>query len=359
MAWWNPIDYATQGVKEAASYITGNPYDARNPASQYYGEQKSVVTPGRAYTPSEASNLGISARSSGTLGATGAATSSAYNAPGVNTNSGPVGGANQGVNTSAYDQAIGNTNSAIDRLGSQFTSGNSAIDSSYQNALNQLLLGRNQSQNAYDTSKQQATQGYVGAKNTIGTNAGASLQGLQRLLGSRGAGGSSAFNQAAPEAVARQATQQRAEAGNQFGQNNQALDTNWNNYLTGYNNSVADVGNQRDQQRQGLQSNIENNRATLLQSLAQLTAQRSQAQGGNGVAESQPFLDQANGILNAQSSYNVAPINYQTQAYNAPDLASYTTNPQAAPTFQGQPAQNDYFSPYLSTLLGKKQQFGA
>lgn len=353
MAWWNPIDYATQGVKEAGSYITGNSYDARNPASQYYGEQKSVVTPGRAYTPSEASKLGINAPQVQGL-STGEAAGS-----GVSTAGGPVGGAGQGFDTAAYDQAIGNTNSAIGRLGSQFTSGNSAIDSSYQNALNQLLLGRNQSQNAYDTSKQQATQGYVGAKNTIGTNAGASLQGLQRLLGSRGAGGSSAFTQAAPEAVARQATQQRAEAGNQFGQNNQALDTNFNNYLTGYNNSVADVGNQRDQQRQGLQSNIENNRATLLQSLAQLTAQRSQAQGGNGVAESQPFLDQANGILNAQSSYNVAPINYQTQAYNAPDLASYTTNPQAAPTFQGQPAQNDYFSPYLATLLGKKQQFGA
>ena len=266
------------------------------------------------------------------------------------TDTGGVAGA--GTNTTGYDpaayqQAIGNTNAAIGRLGNTLNSGNSAIDSSYTNALNQLLLGRNQSQQAYDTTKQQTAQDYIGAKNTIGANAGASLHGLQRLLGSRGAGGGSAYNIAAPEAVARDATLQRNDVGNQFGQNNQALDTNWNNYLTGYNNSVADVGAQRDQQHQQLQQNIESNRATLLQTLAQLT----QAQGGNA----QPYIDQANQVLDQNSNYNVAPINYQTQAYNAPELSRYTSNPGATPTFQGQPAGNDYFSPYLAALLGKKQ----
>jgi hypothetical protein len=181
---------------------------------------------------------------------------------------------------------------------------------------------------------------------------------LQRLLGSRGAGGSSAYNQVAPEAVGREATLQRTGASNTFGQNNQALDTNWNNFLTGYNNEVAGAGAQRDQQRQGLQSNVETNRASLLQTLAQLSAQRAQAAGGNGVGAAQPFLDQANAVLDHISNYNVAPINYQTQAYAAPDLANYTVNPNAAPTAQGQPASTDYFSPYLAALLGKKQQQG-
>lgn len=273
---------------------------------------------------------------------------------------GSTGQNNAGSSTTAddlagFDQAIANTNSAMGRLGNQFSSGNSAIDSSYQNALNQLLLGKNQSQQAYGASKQQASTDYVGAKNTIGANAGASLFGLQRLLGSRGAGGSSAATQVAPQAVARQATLQRNDVGNAFGANNQALDTNWNNYATGYNNSVADVGDQRDRQRQGLQGNVDSNRATLLQTLAQLTAQRDQVAGGNGVGAAQPFLDQANSVLNGLSNYNVAPINYQTQAYNAPSLAAYTTNPNATPTFQGQSPGNDYFSPYLAALLGKKQ----
>lgn len=264
----------------------------------------------------------------------------------------------QGVNDpgtiSAYNQAIANTQAGVDRLPAQLQSGYGSIDASYQNALNQLLLGKNQANSAYDTSKQQTSKDYIGAKNTIGANAGSTLSGLLRLLGSRGAGGSSAYNIAAPEAVARSATAQRQDVGNTFGANNQALDTNWGNFLTGYNNQVSSAGNQKDQQRQSLESNINTNKASLLQSLAQLAAQRDQAAGGSGTAAAQPYLDQANNLLSSLSSYSTSPINYQTSAYSAPSLNSYTTSP-TTPTYQGQTQSNDYFSPYLGALLGKKQ----
>lgn len=265
------------------------------------------------------------------------------------------------INTSLgqYDQSIGNTNSAINRLGSQQATGNTGIDSSYQNAINQLLLGKNQGQTAYDANKQQSATGYVGAKNTIGSQAGASLNGLLRLLGSRGAGGGSAYNMAAPQAVGREASLQRSGAGQTFGENNQALDTNWNNYMTGYNNQVSGVGNQRDQQKQTLQSSIDTNRASLLQSLATLQGQRAQVAGGSATGASQPYLDQANTLLDKVSNAPAAaPINYQTQAYQAPSVASYTVNPNATPTYNGQTG-GDYFSPYLQSLLGKKQQTAA
>lgn len=265
-------------------------------------------------------------------------------------------GVNDPVTLAAYDQGIGNTQSALGRLDNQFNSGNSQIDASYQNALNQLLLAKNQANIAYDTNKHQTATDYVGGKNTVRSNAGASLQGLQRLLGSRGAGGGSAATITAPGAVAREATLQQGGLAGTFGANNQALDTNWGNYMTGYNNEVSGAGNQRDQQRQQLSQSIDNNRATLKQSLALLTGQRSAAQGGNGAAAAQPFLNQANSILDRLSNYSVAPINYQTQAYQAPDLAQYTSNPNSTPTFQGQGAANDYTSPYLQALLGKKQQ---
>ncbi len=275
--------------------------------------------------------------------------------PGTDTSAGGGGasGANQ-AQLSAYDQAIGNTQAGINRLPTQLNSGLSGIDSSYQNALNQLLLGKNQGQQAYDTNKQQTATGYVGAKNTIGSQAGSTLNGLLRLLGSRGAGGSSAALTAAPQAVTRGATLQRADVANTFGQNNQALDTNWNNYLTGYNNQVSSAGSQRDQSKQSLQQSIDANKASLLQTLAQLQSQRGQAAGGNGVADAQPYLDQANQLLDQSANYTTAPINYQTQAYQAPSVASYTVNPQQ-PAQYNQQGNQDYFSPYLQSLLGKKQ----
>jgi hypothetical protein len=92
-----------------------------------------------------------------------------------------------------------------------------------------------------------------------------------------------------------------------------------------------------------------------LQNLAALQAQRAEALGGNSVSASQPYLDQANAILDKTSNYKSTPIKFNTQTYQAPSLASYTVNPNATPEYQGsQP--NDYFSPYLQALLGKKQQ---
>jgi hypothetical protein len=288
-------------------------------------------------------------------GAQGTAPSGAYQSSGAATPS-YTAGVNDPATLAQYDQGIGNTQAALGRLGDQFNSGNSQIDASYQNAINQLLLGKNQANTAYDTNKHQTATDYVSSKNTIGANAGSSLNGLQRLLGSRGAGGGSAATIAAPGAVTRQATIQRGQASNTFGANNQALDTNWNNYLTGYNNEVSSAGNQRDTQRQQLQQSVDNNRATLLQTLASLSGQRSAAQGGNGAASAQPYLDQANSVLDHLANYNVSPINYQTQAYQAPDLAQYIVNPNATPTFQGEAQTSDYTSPYLAALLGKKQQ---
>lgn len=254
-----------------------------------------------------------------------------------------------------YDQSIGNTQNAINRTGSQLASGNSQIDASYQDAINQLLLGKNQANATYTDNKKTTATDYVGSKNTIRSQAGGSLSSLLRLLGSRGAGGSSAATITAPGAVARQATLQQNDVGSTFGANNRALDTNWNNYLTGYNNEVSSAGSQRQRSQQTLQDQINNNKAQLLQTLATLQQQKSAYQGGNPAAASQGSIDQANALLNSTANYNVAPITYQTQAYNAPSLGSYTVNPNAAPTFNGQTQSNDYTSPYLAALLGKKQ----
>ena len=254
-----------------------------------------------------------------------------------------------------FDQSINNTQAGINRLGTERDSSYSTVDASWQDALNQLLLGKNQANETYTGNKKTAATDYVGAKNTITSQAGSSLTGLLRLLGSRGAGGGTAYRTTAPGAVARDATIKRTDAGNTFGANNQALDTNWNTYLTDYNNQVSSANAQRERERGNINNAIETRRATLLQTLAQLQAQRATAAGGNPVAAAQPYLDQANNVLNSVANYRVNPITYQTQAYKAPELSSYSFNP-TTPTYQGQRQANDYTSPYLAALLGKKQQ---
>ena len=253
----------------------------------------------------------------------------------------------------AYNQAIGNTNQAIDRLPTQLESGYSSIDAQRNNALNQLLLGKNRANETYDTNKLETGQDYVGSKNTIGSQAGSLLSGLWRLLGSRGAGGGSAYRNLAPGAVARQATLQRGDVSTQFGKNNRLLDTNWNTFLQDYANSRLDVKDQRAQAREKLQSFITTNKSELLQQLADLTSKRDQ-----NVASGQPYIDQANTLLDKVANYKTDPIKYKVGAYTAPSLESYIARPGATPTYQGTAASDDYTSPYLAALLRKQQPVG-
>lgn len=282
--------------------------------------------------------------------------------PGANTTAGGQtgGGTTLGYNDpgtlALYGQSIDNINKAMGLQGGQLQQAQGTINANTLNALNQLLLGRNQGEQSYHSNQLQQQQNDVQAKSQIGANAGLSLNGLQRLLGSRGAGGSSSYSMLAPEAVANQASQQFGQTQQQFGQNMQGLDTNWGNYLTGYNNQVSGVQDQQQQQLQGAQNTVDQNKASLLQQLATLTTERAGAQGNaNPGASAQPYLDQANGLLAGLSNYTPSAINYQTNAYQAPSLSSYTVNPNASPTFNGQPAGNDYFTPYLQALMGKKQ----
>ena len=198
----------------------------------------------------------------------------------------------------AYDQGIGNVNTQLGQIPGQRNVGLSNIDTSYNSALNQLLQGKARSQtaydttsgqakqdydlakslaaqgygtqssqalqdytlgkanakNTYDTTKLQTGQDYVGAKNTIGSQAGTALNSLLRLLGSRGAGGGSAYNISAPGAVARQATIQRNDVGHQFGRNQQALDTTYNTGIQGFNTTYGRNKNALDTSyNQGIQ----------------------------------------------------------------------------------------------------------
>lgn len=255
-----------------------------------------------------------------------------------------------------YNQQIGNTQSALNRLGAQQDQGYAGIDASYNGTLAQLLQGYNQSKQTSDQNILSSKQDFVGGKNTVRSNAGASLSGLLRLLGSRGAGGGSAATITAPGAVARQATLQQGDLTNTFGHNQQELNQAWGTYQQGYNDNVAGAGTQRNNARSKLESDVANNRASLLQSLAQLQGQRAVATGANGVAAAQPYYNQANAVLDQASRYNIAPIQVTTNPYTAPSLDKYTVNPNAAPTVQGQAQSNDYTSPYLAALLGKRQQ---
>ena len=266
-------------------------------------------------------------------------------------------GVNDPSTLAQYDIGIQNLQGALGNLEGQRTSGYSEVNAKLQDALTTLLNARTQAENTYNTNKKTTQDDFIVAKNTVGSQAGNLLNGLQRLLGSRGAGGSSASRILAPGLVARDASMKRSEVGNTFAKNNQGLDTSWGNYGIQYEGQRKSASSQAEQQRAAVDRAVSERQQDILSQLALLRGQSAAARGGNAVNAAAPYLAQARAAGSRAANYTVSPVNVATPAYQAPDLAKYLVNP-TTPTYQGQTQTNDYTSPYLAALLGpqKKQQ---
>lgn len=272
--------------------------------------------------------------------------------------SGPAAsGSGNGADLSSYNQGIDATNAQINALDPQLNTVLGTVGNNFQTTLNNLNQDKATTEDTYTKNKTADAQDFVGAKNTIGTNTGATINTIGSVLGARGAGGQSAGDYATLVAAG-QGGQQRAAAGTNFGKNEQSLDTSINTYRTGYDTNVKNATLQKENDENAARASTATAKANLLQQLATLINQRTSASGGSGTAGSQPYIDQAKGLLATAGTLAtptpVAPVT--PTVYQAPTLASYTTSPTAvAPSATGGAAQEAAL-PFLSTLLGRNKQ---
>jgi len=280
------------------------------------------------------------------------------NSGGTLDNSGSVLGASTGSSANAqtlaqYDAAISQYQNSLDRLQNQLGIAQGNIGTNYTTSLNELnsALTAAQGQNNQQTTQNQ--QNLRTNKNTIADQASQGLRGLLSILGSYGAGGSSDV-QNAGMAVADQASQQRAGAGQTFAQNQQAIDTNWGNYQNQDQNQRKKLEDWKTQQLNAAQAQSDSTKQDLLGKLADLKGSRLAAAGGSYTAGAQPYLDQANALsANIDALGRLNPTyTGETPVYTPQSLNSYIT--QGAGTSTAPSGATGLDSPYLAMLLGNK-----
>lgn len=258
-----------------------------------------------------------------------------------------------------FDQGIGQTQSAIERLLSQENVGRQNIAGDWQTARNTLNTQRARTEDTYKQNKTDTTKDNITARSNIDFQTGMQSNALKRLLGSRGAGSSSAARVAAPYAVAVQGTQQRDQVNDAFAENMAGLDKSWNIYNEDWNSSVADVDTQKRRNEDSLSADILGKRSSLLQTLANLQSQKAAAMGGNAAASAQPYLNEVNAIENQIAGMGAkyqGAVAAKNPTYAAPDLAKYDYDKAAAPQFNNQSAMTDTINPaYLALLLGARK----
>jgi len=256
--------------------------------------------------------------------------------------------AQQAAATAAATAAANDTaiNNGINTLGTQQAAGNQGILNSYNTAFGNLLNGKTNALNGYNNTRNQTQLDNQTAQDNIGQGVGSTNQALQRLLGSHGAGSSSAAQILAPYAAAHQGAIQSGQVQNTYDKNMSGIDQAINNYNTSYDTSQANLAKQRDQQYGTLQQGIDNSKASLL-------GQRSDAVNNQSQIQS---------LLNAAASLGITPA-FTPQAVNAaaPTLDQYNYTPNGAPTVggatpNGNSALSQSAGPFWSLLNGQKDK---
>lgn len=276
-------------------------------------------------------------------------------APAAATSSGK---ADAPADLSSYDQGIDATNAQINGLDPQLANAIGTAENNYTTTINKLANDKSIADRNYGTAKTTDAQDFVGSKNTINTNTGNTISTINRVLGSRGAGGQSA-GKFAGLVAAGAGSQQRAGAATTFGKNEQSLDTNYGDFNAAYKTNVDSAGAQKENDANAARASSFTTKASLLQQLATLINQRTAASGGSGTDASQPLVEQAKSLLAQATQLGTPkPVAAQTPlAYTPPSLSSYTTNPTAVtPAGARTSAATDTVVPYLSLLANRDKQ---
>lgn len=286
------------------------------------------------------------------VASTPAATAPAASSPAPDVGSGVYNNPGSGIDPTtglSYDDLASQANSQLGNLGQQQQVGNQNILDAYNTSFNALQGAKATTDRDYNTSKDQTLQDYVGARGNNQAQVGQQANSLQRLLGAHGYQGSA--NDAAAYLAARQGSIANNALQGDYGRNQQALDTNYGDYNTKYQGSLADLAHQKQDQQNSLQAQVDTNKQSLLQQLAQIAT----AKGGNAGAYN-PQINQLGQQITALGQQYANPVIQATPpTYTAPTLESYAAPTTQAPTVSTQ-GLADNINPFLSVLLGQQQK---
>lgn len=241
-------------------------------------------------------------------------------------------------------------NIRLQNLADQYQQGQNNLNDS--NALNQRNYNQGVQQNT-----QSYTQNRTGIMNTTRSNANA----LQRLLGMNGAGNSSAALEQAPYAAALQGSVDLSGAQKAYGQNEQSLNTNWQDQTRKFKDAQDSLNAQNYQGQNSVRSGIAQQRATLLNSIADASVNKNLANGLTGqaaLAGRNQYMPQIQQLQNQITQYgrsNPTPI-LATPAINTTptSLTDYIQGKSAQVT-DGTPGGAAIDPTFLSVLNGQKR----
>lgn len=266
------------------------------------------------------------------------------------------GGASYNPNDLAY---LDSQQSLYERLlqsaDGALNSGLQKLNDSTTSARNQATLKNSRAMRDYETKRTDTQNSKNQALGSVNTNARTLSDSLRRMLGMASGSGSSAYQITAPNAVARQASQQRNSVMSNYGQNERDIDTAVGDTKVDFTNLLQEIANQRRQREEELRAGVYGQQQGINQSLAEIASERARLQGGNSLSAMRPYQDR---YLGLQTQIDQLPTQFRTDITSrdlnvkTPNLRDYMVDRQAInANRQGQ----SQYSPY-SQFLRKDEE---
>ena len=193
----------------------------------------------------------------------------------------------RGTASTYNPQDIAYLDDQMARLRSQHGSADTALNNgltqlqdSYGREVQGANTRQNQTMQDFTTKETDTTRAKDSALTRTNENARTLAEGLRRRLGLASGSGSSAFQFAAPGAVAKMATENRTGVLENFGANFRDLNTSRDRVKSQYEEMLADLESQRKTRESDFRSGILEKKSQIDGSLAEAARQKALALGG-------------------------------------------------------------------------------
>lgn len=208
-------------------------------------------------------------------------------------------------------------------------SGLTQLNDSYNREVGGANQQRSRALEDFSLKREDTTRGRDTALNRVDTNARTLADSLRRRIGMASGSGSSAYQYAAPGAVAKQATEQRTGVQENYGVNFRNLGQAEERAKVDFDSLLQDLAAQRGQRESDFKSGILDRRNQIDNSLAEIARQRALLGGGGynqvrqAMAPYSSAIDARQGEIDSLFDRYRTPFNVKPVEVHTPSLRDY------------------------------------
>lgn len=212
------------------------------------------------------------------------------------------------------------------------TQGLTQIDDDYNREKGRAGQQKDSAIAGYATNREDTTRDKMGAINTINSNARTLSDSVRRILSMASGRNTTAYKEAAPNAIARDTTEKRTDINDAYGRNFRDIDSAEQGTISKFDEYLEDLGLQRKEKRRGLEEGVLEQEQGIYNNLSEVARQRALLDGGgydrvrNAMAPISAEISSRQARMDSLFDKFRSPYKTQSITAEAPELADYTTD---------------------------------